>query len=61
MGPEYPLRARFARLTAQEDRCGLYSRPEVIGTREGWADALALANLEQRGHRLVRRPARSIR
>lgn len=58
VGPEYPLRERFARLTAQEDRYGLYSRPEAIGTRQGWAEALERANVEQRGHRLVRRPKR---
>lgn len=56
LGPDYPLRERFARLTAQEDRYGLYSRPEAIGTRQGWADALEQANVAQRGHRLVRRP-----
>lgn len=56
VGPEYPLRERFARLTAQEERYGLYGRPEAIGTRQGWTDALRQANVEQRGHRVVRRP-----
>jgi DNA phosphorothioation-associated putative methyltransferase len=53
---EYPFRERFARLTVQEERYGLYDGPEPIGTRHGWAEALERANVEQRGHRIVRRP-----
>lgn len=57
VGSDYPLRERFARLTAQEERYGLYSCSEAIGTRQGWADALEKAHVAQRGHRLVRRPS----
>lgn len=32
----HPLYAKFVRLTRQEEQWGLYERPEVIGTREGW-------------------------
>lgn len=52
---DYPLRERFARLTAQEERFGLYESPSAIGTRDGWAAVVAKAGLRQRGHRLVRR------
>jgi DNA phosphorothioation-associated putative methyltransferase len=38
--PAHPLYAEFARLTRQEERWGLYERPEVIGTREGWRTRL---------------------
>ncbi|HEV3485598.1 MAG TPA: DNA phosphorothioation-associated putative methyltransferase, partial [Vicinamibacterales bacterium] len=31
-----PRRARFAALTRQEERAGLYERPEAIGTRQLW-------------------------
>lgn len=54
VGPEYPLRDRFARLTAQEERYGLYSNHEAIGTRDDWLQALARAGVGQRGHRLVK-------
>lgn len=52
---DHPLRERFARLTEQEERMGLYEMPETIGTRRGWTAALERAGLEQRGHRVVRR------
>lgn len=50
----YPLRDRFARLTAQEERFGLYEEPELIGTANGWAEALAARGVTLRGHRVVR-------
>jgi DNA phosphorothioation-associated putative methyltransferase len=52
---DHPLRSRFARLTVQEERQGLYERPETIGTREGWERALADRNICLSGHRLLRR------
>jgi DNA phosphorothioation-associated putative methyltransferase len=49
----HPHRELFARLTRQEVRHGLYREPERIGTRRGWAEALALRGVELRGHRVV--------
>lgn len=50
----YPLREKFARLTAQEERYGLYAHPNSIGTREGWMTQLRGFKLDLRGHRVVR-------
>jgi DNA phosphorothioation-associated putative methyltransferase len=52
--PDDPLRARFARLTAQEEKHGLLDDPSGIGTREGWARRLAERGFVLKGHRLVR-------
>jgi DNA phosphorothioation-associated putative methyltransferase len=52
---DHPLREKFARLTAQEERFGLYADPRWIGTREGWEETLAHAGVQLRGHRVVRR------
>ncbi len=51
---EHPLRARFARLTAQEEKHGLLDDSATIGTREGWQARLNGAGFGLRGHRLVR-------
>lgn len=51
---DHPLRAKFARLTAQEERLGLYADTQRVGTREQWARLLASTGLVQRGHRIVR-------
>jgi DNA phosphorothioation-associated putative methyltransferase len=53
--PEHPLHAKFARLTAQEERHGLLADPAVIGTRRGWEGRLADRGFALRGHRLLRR------
>jgi DNA phosphorothioation-associated putative methyltransferase len=52
--PDDPLRPKFARLTQQEEKCGLYEKPEVSGTREGWERALAERGVQLSGHRLIR-------
>lgn len=54
-----PRHERFARLTRQEERFGLYEDTTVIGTRSGWTDALQAKGVRLRGHRVVRvrRPA----
>lgn len=52
---DYPLREKFARLTKQEERFGLYADPKRIGTQDGWAEVLERAGVELRGHRVVRR------
>ena len=49
---DYPLRERFARLTRQEVKAGLYATPERIGTRKGWEKVLAIRGVRISGHRL---------
>lgn len=49
----YPLREKFARLTKQEEKHGLYQHPSSIGNREGWQRELASRKLSLRGHRVV--------
>jgi DNA phosphorothioation-associated putative methyltransferase len=52
---EYPLRGKFARLTAQEERFGLYDTDtRAIGTRAGWDARLRERGVQLRGHRIVR-------
>lgn len=51
---DHPARARFARLTQQEARAGLYRDPSRIGTRRGWERVLAESGVRLRGHRIVR-------
>jgi DNA phosphorothioation-associated putative methyltransferase len=52
---DHPLHARFARLTAQEEKHGLLDDPATIGTRDGWQARLNAVGLGLRGHRVVRR------
>jgi len=49
----HPLREKFARLTAQEERADLYRETTTIGTRKGWEDVLAAHEVEIRGHRVI--------
>ena len=51
---DYPGREKFARLTAQEERQGLYSDPTTIGTRNRWMELIESKGLRLRGHRLIR-------
>lgn len=51
--PGHPSYAKFARLTLQEERHGLYENPSRIGTREGWQAVLAEKGLTLAGHRVV--------
>lgn len=53
--PEDPDVAKYRRLTDQEVRAGLYAQPHLIGNEHGWTAALEAADVEFRGHRLVRR------
>jgi DNA phosphorothioation-associated putative methyltransferase len=53
--PDHPLYAKFARLTAQEERHGLLSSTATIGTRSGWVERLRERGFRLQGHRLVRR------
>jgi DNA phosphorothioation-associated putative methyltransferase len=53
----HPADARaplYERLTRAEVRAGLYARPELIGSRDGWERELQLLGRAVRGHRLVR-------
>lgn len=60
VAPSYSGHAKFARLTAQEERFGLYADPSTIGTRDGWSTACAHHGVEVRGHRVVRLPQLSV-
>ena len=50
---DYPCRAKFARLTTQEEKLELLSNVSGIGTHKGWSAILAKAGLSLRGHRVV--------
>jgi DNA phosphorothioation-associated putative methyltransferase len=52
--PDNELYAKFARLTAQEEKAELLKDPSGIGTRDGWAKRLADCGYALKGHRLVR-------
>jgi DNA phosphorothioation-associated putative methyltransferase len=54
LATDHPLHAKFARLTAQEEKNGLLDNPSGIGTREGWSRRLAERGFSLKGHRLVR-------
>ena len=49
--PDY---ARFAALTEQEERAGLFSVPSVIGHERGWSRELERRGVVIRGHRVLR-------
>ena len=51
--PEHPLRAKFAKLTRQEEEAGLLDDTARIGFRINWERILAEKGLGFRGHRLV--------
>jgi DNA phosphorothioation-associated putative methyltransferase len=51
---EHPLHAKFARLTAQEEKAGLLEDAAGIGTREAWQRRLRERGYALRGHQLVR-------
>lgn len=53
VAPDYPLHAKFQRLTRQEEKYHLYSESEMIGTREGWQKVLQSKGVRLRGHRLL--------
>ena len=50
----YPGREKFARLTKQEERHGLFEEATRIGTRTQWAQQLQEKGFTLRGHRLFR-------
>lgn len=50
----HPDHGKFARLTAAEEKAGLYGDPTRIGTQVAWQALCADAGFTFRGHRLVR-------
>ena len=50
---DYPGRSKFARMTAAEERAGLFLRPESIGNLLGWNAACDAANVRFVGHRVL--------
>lgn len=50
-----PAASKYLRLTQQEIRAGLYKNPHLIGNERGWNDALSMAGVQLRGHRLIRK------
>ncbi len=57
--PSDERHAKFARLTAREERHELLQDFTGIGTRDGWAMRLRERGMALRGHRLVRQNGRS--
>lgn len=56
VGPDYPLKSKFQRLTAQEERFGLLEGDtRTIGNLRGWQERLHEMGLTLHGHRVVRR------
>ncbi len=49
LGPDHPLREKFARLTAREEKSGLLDDPSGIGTRDGWSRRLAERGFARKG------------
>lgn len=54
VAPDHPSRAKFARLTRQEERWGLFDDSSRIGLRTAWDAVLAERGVRLAGHRLVR-------
>jgi hypothetical protein len=53
LAPQDPRHAKFARLTAQEEKHGLLADASSIGTREGWRKRLTERGYALKGHRLL--------
>jgi len=51
---DHELYGKFARLTRQEERLGLYEHPITIGTKQTWDRLLTEKGWRLAGHRLVR-------
>jgi hypothetical protein len=54
LAPNHPLREKFGRLTAQEEKHGLLDDPSGIGTRDGCTRRLEERGFALKGHRLVK-------
>lgn len=51
----HPSHQKFAKLTRQEEKWGLYEDTATIGTREGWERVLEERGIRFSGHRLLRK------
>jgi DNA phosphorothioation-associated putative methyltransferase len=54
LAPEDPDASKYRRLTDSEVKAGLYEQPHLIGTEDGWQEALNRCGRVLRGHRLLR-------
>jgi DNA phosphorothioation-associated putative methyltransferase len=52
---DYPGRDKFAKLTRQEEKWGLFEEARTIGTKKGWEEALERHGVKIQGHRLSQR------
>jgi DNA phosphorothioation-associated putative methyltransferase len=50
---DYPLYAKFMKLSQQEEAWGLLDKPGTLGTRSSWLRCLEEHCADLRGHRLV--------
>jgi DNA phosphorothioation-associated putative methyltransferase len=58
----HPLRAKFARLTKQEEGRGLLQgHANQVGTRDGWRLLLRMRGFALRGHQLIRAHSSNVR
>ncbi|MEU6996692.1 DNA phosphorothioation-associated putative methyltransferase [Nonomuraea sp. NPDC046570] len=53
--PDDPDVPKYRRLTESELRAGLYAKPHLIGTEQGWEAELLRCGRQLRGHRLIKR------
>lgn len=49
----YPSYEKFAKLTAQEEKCGLLNEPIAIGTKRNWEQRLDDKKVQIKGHRVI--------
>jgi DNA phosphorothioation-associated putative methyltransferase len=55
LAPDDPDVPKYRRLTDAELKAGLYEQPHLIGTEDGWQEALDRCGRILRGHRLLHR------
>jgi len=49
---DYPYRDKFSRLTRQEEKAGLFEKPEIIGRLQQWSKVLDDKGVNLSGHQL---------
>ena len=54
MSENYPLYAKFAKLTKAEEKAGLFSETKTIGNLRGWVQRLAACGVQIKDHRVIR-------
>ncbi|MCY7367739.1 MAG: DNA phosphorothioation-associated methyltransferase, partial [Chamaesiphon sp.] len=50
----YPLYAKFAKLTKSEEKAGLFSETKTIGNLRGWEQRLEACGVQIKHHRVIR-------